>query len=99
MRTYNVFTSISLKNMSRFLQKEWPQKKIYCKSNKNVTNFLLLKLVIMYGIQVPDVDGGHIDSRNLLLVVDGTEDSDFYKLANNNGTLEQLNTRNQLVIC
>ncbi|GFU78146.1 putative inorganic phosphate cotransporter [Trichonephila clavipes] len=37
-------------------------------------------------IQVPDVNRGHTDNRNLLAVVIGIEDSDFYKLANENGT-------------
>lgn len=50
-------------------------------------------------IQVPDVDRGRTDSRNVLAVVVGIEDSDFYKLANKNGTLKQLYTRNQFVIC
>ena len=49
-------------------------------------------------IQVPDVDRGRTDSRNVLAVVVGIEDSDFYKLANKNGTLKQLYTRNQFVI-
>lgn len=50
-------------------------------------------------IQVPDVDRGRTDARNVLAVVVGIEDSDFYKLANKNGTLKQLYTRNQFVIC
>nr|XP_012151860.1 PREDICTED: uncharacterized protein LOC105663967 [Megachile rotundata] len=50
-------------------------------------------------IQVPDVDRGRTDSRNVLAVVIGIEDSDFYKLANKNGTLRQLYTRNQFAIC
>ena len=48
-------------------------------------------------IQVPDVDRGRTNRRNVLAVV-GIEDSDFYKLANKNSTLKQLYTRNQLVI-
>ncbi|XP_053309752.1 KRAB-A domain-containing protein 2-like [Spea bombifrons] len=44
-------------------------------------------------IQVPDVDRGRTDSRNVLAVVVGIEDSDFYKLANKNGTLKQLYTQ------
>jgi hypothetical protein len=35
----------------------------------------------------------------MLAVVVGIEDSDFYKLVNKNGTLKQLYTRNQFVIC
>ena len=50
-------------------------------------------------IQVPDVNCGRTDNRNMLAVVVGIEDSDFYKLANENGTLKQLYTRNQFVIC
>nr|XP_012137514.1 PREDICTED: uncharacterized protein LOC105662085 [Megachile rotundata] len=50
-------------------------------------------------IQVPNVDRSRTDSRNVLAVVVGMEDSDFYKLANKNGTLKQLYTRNQFVIC
>lgn len=50
-------------------------------------------------IQVPDVDCGRTDSRNVLVVVVGIEDSNFYKLANKNGTLKQLYTRNQFIIC
>ena len=49
-------------------------------------------------IQVPDFDRGRTDSRNVLAVVVGIKDSDFYKLANKNGTLKQLYTRNQFVI-
>ena len=49
-------------------------------------------------IQVPDFDRGRTDSRNVLAVVVGIEDSDFYKLANKNGTLKRLYTRNQFVI-
>ncbi|GFS95536.1 KRAB-A domain-containing protein 2 [Nephila pilipes] len=50
-------------------------------------------------IQVPDVDRRRTDYRNVLAVVVGIEDSDFYKLANENGTLKQLYTRNQFEIC
>ncbi|GFU77812.1 KRAB-A domain-containing protein 2 [Trichonephila clavipes] len=50
-------------------------------------------------IQVPDVDRVRTDNRNVLAVVVGIEDSDFYKLANENGILKQLYTRNQFVIC
>ncbi|GFW69629.1 KRAB-A domain-containing protein 2 [Trichonephila clavipes] len=59
-------------------------------------------------IQILDVDRGRTDKRNVLVVVVGIEDSDFYKLANENGNLEQLYThqcvitdytRNQFVIC
>ncbi|GBL79998.1 hypothetical protein AVEN_29020-1 [Araneus ventricosus] len=50
-------------------------------------------------IQVPDVDRGRTDGRNVLTVVVGIEDSDFYELANKNSTLKQLYTRNQFVIC
>ncbi|XP_055944438.1 uncharacterized protein LOC129975400 [Argiope bruennichi] len=50
-------------------------------------------------IQVPDVNRGRTDNRNVLAVVVGIEDSDFYKLANENGTLKQLYTRNQFKIC
>ncbi|XP_049791484.1 uncharacterized protein LOC126198880 [Schistocerca nitens] len=50
-------------------------------------------------IQVTDVDRGHTDSQNVLAVVVGIEDSDFYKLANKNGTLKQFHTRNQFIIC
>jgi hypothetical protein len=50
-------------------------------------------------IQVPDVDRGRTDPRNVLAVVVGIEDSDFYRLANKHGTLKQLFTRNQFAIC
>ena len=50
-------------------------------------------------LQVPDVDCGHTDNRNVLAVVVGIEDSDFYKLANEDGTLKQLYAHNQLEIC
>ncbi|GBM82049.1 hypothetical protein AVEN_56191-1 [Araneus ventricosus] len=50
-------------------------------------------------IQVRDVDCGRTDGRNVLAFVVGIEDSDFYKLANKNGILKQLYTRNQFVIC
>ncbi|GFS86528.1 KRAB-A domain-containing protein 2 [Nephila pilipes] len=50
-------------------------------------------------IQVPDVDRGRTDNRNVLAVVVGIEDSDFYKLANENGTLKQLYTLNKFKIC
>ncbi|KAJ8961455.1 hypothetical protein NQ318_014703 [Aromia moschata] len=50
-------------------------------------------------IQVPDIDRGRTDPRNVLAVVVGIEDSDFYKLATKDGTLKQLFTRNQFVIC
>jgi hypothetical protein len=50
-------------------------------------------------IQVPDVDSGRTDPRNVLAVVAGIEDSDFYRLANKHGTLKQLFTRNQFAIC
>ncbi|GFS68214.1 uncharacterized protein TNCV_1531181 [Trichonephila clavipes] len=49
-------------------------------------------------IQVPDVDRGRTDKRNVTLVVVRIEDSDFYKLANDNCTLKQFYTRNQFVI-
>ncbi|GFW08978.1 uncharacterized protein TNCV_3475241 [Trichonephila clavipes] len=39
-------------------------------------------------IQVLDVNHGCTDNRNVLTVVVGIEDSDFYKLANENGTLK-----------
>ncbi|CAG9813303.1 unnamed protein product [Phaedon cochleariae] len=48
---------------------------------------------------IPDVDRGRTDPRNVLAIVVGIEDSDFYKLANKNGTLKQLFTRNQFAIC
>jgi hypothetical protein len=50
-------------------------------------------------IQVPDVDRGRTDPRNVLAVVVGIENSDFYRLANKHGTLKQLFTRNQFAIC
>jgi hypothetical protein len=50
-------------------------------------------------IQVPDVDRGRTDPRNVLAVVAGIENSDFYRLANKHGTLKQLFTRNQFAIC
>ncbi|GFU52350.1 KRAB-A domain-containing protein 2 [Nephila pilipes] len=49
-------------------------------------------------IQILDVDRGRTDNRNMLAVV-GIEDSNFNKLANENGTLKQLYTRNQSEIC
>ncbi|GFW55204.1 KRAB-A domain-containing protein 2 [Trichonephila clavipes] len=60
----------------------------------------LVQIVDAVRIQAPDVDRGRTDNRNVLaVVVVGIEDSDFYKLANKNGTLKQLYTRNQFVIC
>ncbi|GFT16575.1 KRAB-A domain-containing protein 2 [Trichonephila clavipes] len=50
-------------------------------------------------IQVPDVDRGRTENRNVLAVVVGIEDSNFYKLANENGTQKQLYTSNQFVTC
>ena len=50
-------------------------------------------------IQVPGVDRARTDNRNVLAVVVGIDDSDFYKLANENGTHKQLYTHNQFVIC
>lgn len=50
-------------------------------------------------IQVPNVDRGRTDTRNVLAVVVGIEDANFYKLANKNGTFKQLYTRNQFIIC
>ncbi|GFS47100.1 uncharacterized protein TNCV_2052921 [Trichonephila clavipes] len=44
-------------------------------------------------IQVSDINRGCTDNRNVLAVVVGIEDSDFYKLANENGTLKQLYTQ------
>ncbi|GFY32793.1 integrase catalytic domain-containing protein [Trichonephila clavipes] len=72
-------------------------------SNKNVTNLTKTFAPVQIGdtvrIQVPDVDRGCVDNRNVFAVVVGMEDSDFYKLANENGTLKQLYTSNQFVIC
>ncbi|GFW02400.1 KRAB-A domain-containing protein 2 [Trichonephila clavipes] len=50
-------------------------------------------------LHVLDVNRGRTDNRNVLAVVVGKEDSNFYKLANENGSLKQLYTRNQFVIC
>lgn len=50
-------------------------------------------------IQVPDNYRESTDATNVLAVVIGIEDSDFYKLANKNGTLRELYSRNQFVIC
>lgn len=51
-------------------------------------------------IQVSDVDRDRTDARNVLVVVIGIEDSDFYKLASKNGILKQLlYTRNQFINC
>ncbi|GBN67396.1 KRAB-A domain-containing protein 2 [Araneus ventricosus] len=72
-------------------------------SNENVTNlkkkFPPPQIGDTVRIQVPDVDRGRTDGRKVLAVVVGIEDSDFYKLANKNGTLKQLYTRNQFVTC
>ncbi|GFW65327.1 KRAB-A domain-containing protein 2 [Trichonephila clavipes] len=50
-------------------------------------------------IQVPDDDSDRTDNRNMLAVVVGIEDSNFNKIANENGTLKQLYTRNQFIFC
>ena len=50
-------------------------------------------------VKIPDVDRGRTDSRNVLAVITDVEDEDFYKLANENGTLKQLFTRNQFTLC
>ncbi|GFT67134.1 KRAB-A domain-containing protein 2 [Trichonephila clavipes] len=50
-------------------------------------------------VQVLDVNRGRTYNRNVLAIVVGIEDSDFYKLANENGTLKHIYTRNQFVIC
>ncbi|GFU49433.1 uncharacterized protein TNCV_2308051 [Trichonephila clavipes] len=55
-------------------------------------------------IQVPNVDRGRADNQNVLAIVVGTEDSnfyndDFYRLANENGTFKQIYTRNKFEIC
>ena len=49
-------------------------------------------------MQVLGVNRGRTDSRYVLTIVVGIED-DFYKLENKNGTLKQIYTRNQFVIC
>ncbi|KAK9679289.1 hypothetical protein QE152_g40145 [Popillia japonica] len=49
-------------------------------------------------IQVPDVDRGRTDPRNVLAIVVGIQNSDFNKLANKNGTLKELFTGNQFEI-
>ncbi|GFY25527.1 KRAB-A domain-containing protein 2 [Trichonephila clavipes] len=71
--------------------------------NKNVTNLTKKFSPAQIGddvkIQVPDVDHGRTDNRNVLAVVVGIEDSDYYKLANENSTLKKLYRRNQFVIC
>ncbi|GFU40552.1 KRAB-A domain-containing protein 2 [Trichonephila clavipes] len=67
---------------------------------KNVTNltkkFAPAQIGDTVRIQIPDVDRGRTDNQNVVVV--GIEDTDFYKLANENGTLKQLYTRNQFVI-
>ncbi|GFW58459.1 KRAB-A domain-containing protein 2 [Trichonephila clavipes] len=72
-------------------------------SNKNVT-YLRKKIAPaqiddIARIQVPDNNRGRTDNLNVLAVVVGIEDFDFYKLAVQKGTLKQLGTCNQFVIC
>lgn len=46
-------------------------------------------------VPVPVIDHDRTDPRNLLVIVVGIEDFDFYKFANKNDTLKQLFTQNQ----
>ncbi|GFV42560.1 KRAB-A domain-containing protein 2 [Trichonephila clavipes] len=78
------------------------ERESFTSNNKNVTNLTKKISPAQIGdtvrIQVPDVDRGLTDNQNVLAVV-GIEDSNFSKLANENGPFEQLYTRNQFVTC
>ncbi|XP_054734682.1 uncharacterized protein LOC129242145 [Anastrepha obliqua] len=75
-----------------FYKKSGGERKSTTASNKNVTRLTNAQIGDNVQIQVPDGDRGHTDNRNVLAVVVGIENSDFYKLANKNGTLKQLYT-------
>ncbi|GFT04118.1 hypothetical protein TNCV_3346581 [Trichonephila clavipes] len=47
-------------------------------------NFTPAQIGYIVRIQVPDVNRGGTDNQNVLAVIVGIEDSDFYKLANEN---------------
>lgn len=50
-------------------------------------------------IKIPEVDRSKVDARILLAVVLQIVDEDFYRLGTKAGTLSQLFTRNQFIIC
>ena len=86
------FSPLFLKGMTKNLKytahSTWDKKIIVIKNYLLMwfKSYLVLKSYPKYG---------RTDSRNVLVVVVEIEDSDFYKLANKNGTLKQLYTRNQ----
>lgn len=49
-------------------------------------------------VQIPDVDRGRGDLRNILLSVVEIKDN-FYKLGNEHGTIEEIFSRNQFSVC
>nr|CAI5835985.1 unnamed protein product [Callosobruchus analis] len=65
-----------------------------CKSNKT---FAPLKKGTNVLIQVPDADSGHLTPRNILAIVSGINDDGFYELSTENGPLDRLFSRNELL--
>lgn len=50
-------------------------------------------------VNVPDVDRGRVDFRNILMTVIEKTDDNFYKLANKTGTIEEMFSKNQFSVC
>ena len=50
-------------------------------------------------VQIPDVDRGRGDFRNIFMTVIKKTNDDFYKLANKRGTIEEMFSRNQCSVC
>nr|CAI5860741.1 unnamed protein product [Callosobruchus analis] len=65
-----------------------------CKSNKT---FAPLKKGTNVLIQVPDVDRGRLTPRNILETVSGNNDDGLYELSTENGPLDRLFSRNELL--
>nr|CAI5868847.1 unnamed protein product [Callosobruchus analis] len=65
-----------------------------CKSNKT---FAPLKKGTNVLIQVPDVDRGRLTLRNILAIVSGNNDDGLYELSTENGPLDRLFSRNELL--
>nr|CAI5826348.1 unnamed protein product [Callosobruchus analis] len=65
-----------------------------CKSNKI---FAPLKKGTNVLIQAPDVDRGRLTPRNILAIVSGINDDGLYELSTENGPLDRLFSRNELL--
>ena len=50
-------------------------------------------------VQIPDIDRGRGDFRNIFMTVIKKTNDDFYKLANKRGTIEEMFSRNQFSVC